>query len=394
MWAQGTFKQRYIEMIETFIAYTDDPDSTDAVEEVLGELENQLDGRIPSAALLFCGIDYEHQELLDAINRCYPGIALIGATTCGEIACGMGFERDSLVLTLFVSDTVEFAAGVGRGLSNDIALATATAVEDARAQIRKAPGLCITFPESLTASGSEITEGLNRVLDIPVIGGTAGDYVRFKQTYQFFNGEVLSDSIPVLLLGGEIHYGYGFSCGWQPVGERGTVTKVEGDMVFEIDHKPATDFYLRYIPNLERPTEYPIAIFDSTDSDYFYLRSPVSANHETGSIHFFGDVPYGATVQCTISDTEQVLRATQDAVNSAKSMFGNGKPALMLLFSCGGRAMYLGPRTSKEYEYAIDELDNDDPQVAGFYSYGEIVPLRAGEKSFFHNVTIIALLLG
>ncbi|MCY7286604.1 MAG: hypothetical protein LH679_24940, partial [Cyanobacteria bacterium CAN_BIN43] len=39
--------------------------------------------------------------------------------------------------------------------------------------------------------------------------GTAGDQYRFKTTYQFFQTEVLTDALPILIFSGNIQFSYG-----------------------------------------------------------------------------------------------------------------------------------------------------------------------------------------
>jgi hypothetical protein len=74
---------------------------------------------------------------------------------------------------LFGSDSIEFAAGLGRDVSKDIPTACRCAVETAKAKSTLPSAICITLPESLTTSGQQIVETLRQHLDrnVPVIGG-------------------------------------------------------------------------------------------------------------------------------------------------------------------------------------------------------------------------------
>ncbi|PKM78205.1 MAG: hypothetical protein CVU90_04025, partial [Firmicutes bacterium HGW-Firmicutes-15] len=60
---------------------------------------------------------------------------------------------------------------------------------------------------------------------------------------------------------------------------------------------------------------------------------------------------------------------------------------LAILISCVGRRMILKQRTEEELEGVRDTLDKGTV-MAGFYSYGEIAPLRTGGKSKLHNQTM------
>lgn len=101
-------------MLKMILGHSDDPDSQGAIEEVLEQCIRELAGMLPKAGLLFAAIDFDHALILEKINQTFPDLQLIGCTTDGEISSILGFQQDSLTLTLFCSDTVEIYAGVGR----------------------------------------------------------------------------------------------------------------------------------------------------------------------------------------------------------------------------------------------------------------------------------------
>lgn len=236
-------------MFKAVVGHSNDPDSLSAVEEVLQQCTNSLTGDIPKAGIVFAAIDFEHSLVLQQIHQAFPGIELIGGTTDGEISSVLEFQQDSITLMLFCSDEVEIHAGVGRKVSGDPVTVTKQAVEQAKAKSTAAPKLCLTHPESLTTSGVSILNGLKLALGqhVPIFGGLAADQSRYQNTYQFFQTEVLSDSVPILLFSGTILFSHGVTSGWHPIGQISKVTKVDKNIVYEIDGKPALDFYHHYL---------------------------------------------------------------------------------------------------------------------------------------------------
>ena len=236
-------------MFAAFVGHSEEADADTAIAEILEQCRAGLDGAVPSAGLLFAAIDFEHEAMLCAITRAFPEIALIGCTTDGEFSSELGFREDSATLILFVSDTIDIRAGVGRGLRGDVGGACRSAVETARAQTNKRARLCITTPEGITVDGHSVTAMLQNAVghDIPFFGALAGDQMRLESTKQFYGTEVLTDSIPVLLLCGEFRFSYGVSTGWHQVGEVGHITRAAGPIVHEIDAKPAVEFYRKYL---------------------------------------------------------------------------------------------------------------------------------------------------
>ena len=112
---------------------------------------------------------------------------------------------------------------MGLDISGDPTASIKQAVKTAIPANRGEAKLCIVTPESLTVSDDSIVEGLRTQLgeNVPIVGGTAGDQLRIKKTYQFYKDRVLSDAAPFLLFFGPILLSFGVESGWKPVGEKG-----------------------------------------------------------------------------------------------------------------------------------------------------------------------------
>ena len=382
-------------MLKITIGHSDDVDSVDAIETALEQCKESLNGYTAQAGILFSSIDQEFQLIIDKINEVHPGIELIGCTTDGEFSSVLGFVENSIELILFYSDQCEIRAGVGLNISKDPVNIIDKAVQTALSSLDKKPALCIVTPESLTVSGDSVLDGLRENLgnNFPILGGTAGDQLRVKKTYQFYKDQVLSDSAPFLIFTDPLLLSFGVESGWKPVGNKGKVTKVEKNILYEIDGKPATDFYQHYlkIELSEIVPEYPLAVYLG-DSEEYYLRNPVFFNQDDGSISFMGDVPLDSTIQITHVERDGIIKATESSVLKALENYNGKNPALAICFSCAGRKLVLGTRVDEEYK--ILKNDSSNMQIAGFYAYGEIAPLVSGTPSRFHNETFISLIIG
>lgn len=379
-------------------AHSEDIDAHGVLEELLEQCRDGLGSRIPQACLLFCTIDLEHEELVQGIDNAWPGIALIGCTTDGEFSSRLGFRDDSAALVLLGSDTVDITAGLGRDVSKDIDAACAQAVAAAKARTTKSPGLCITLPESLTTSAQQIVESLRKVLgaEVPLLGGTAGDAFRLTGTRQFCGREVCSDSVPVLLFSGPLVYSVAVASGWKPMGEPGLVTRSEVSLVHEIDGRPAIDFYRQHLGAQARPgPENPLAVLDELGAVACLRATAEAIVRKGGSINYLGDVREGSMVQITIADRAAILEGCRQSISKAFADYPHGKaPAVALLFSCAARKLLLGTHTGEEIGIVESVLGSHVP-VCGFYGYGEIGPLDAGDPaSKFHNETFVSLILG
>ena len=386
-------------MFKVAIAHSIELDSQDAIKEVLEQCHEQLVDLMPQAGILFTGIDHDFKLILDRINEMYSGIKLIGCTTDGELSSVHGYTDDSIALMLLCSDKLFFKTGVADGISKETTVNIKKAVESVKLKLDQDPKLCITTPSGLTASGDNIVEGLRLSLgeNFPIFGGNAGDQWRMKGTNQFYNDKVFTDAAPFLLIGGPLLYSFGVETGWIPIGKKARVTKSDNNVVYEIDNVVALDFYKHHLGDSigldddNLIADYPLAVFED-DKESFYLRSPIIIDGETGSLTFVGNVPQGSTIQITHSTRDKIVEATKTSVNSSVTDYPGTKPSAALCFSCASRKQVLGTRVEEEYD-AFKKNFPDLP-VVGFYTYGEIGPLKKGNPTRFHNDTFFNLILG
>lgn len=388
-------------MLRVYVAHSEDPDTASAVAELLDTLQRQATGPggappvAPNALLVFAAIGHDHAALLGRLADTWPEAALVGCTTDGEASLVLGFQEDSIVVVALADDAVTFAAGLGRDMARDPAAAARAAVAQARAGAPAAPRLALTFPDSLTTSGVAIVDSLQAELgpDVALLGGTAGDQLHFQRTYQFFGREVLTDTVPLLLVSGPLRLGHGVASGWRPVGRPVRVTGAEANVVYTLGDMTTLAFYRSYLgPDATPIAEYALAVFEP-DGGRYHLRAPFSFDASDGSVTFAGDVPVGALVQLTDVDRAGILAAARASLEHALADYDGAVPQAALFFSCAGRKTTLGSATDREVGEIRGMLPADVP-IVGFYAYGEIGPLERGGAARFHNHTFVSLLLG
>ncbi len=391
-------------MLHAAVAQVEDPDTAAAVEKLVAEARARWPrGALPpSVGVVFAGIHVDHAALLLGLRGAWPGLRVVGCTTDGEAASPDGFAEDSIALTLLGSEDVGLGVGVGRGLGTDAARAAEDAVREAsRAAGAPARPLraVVALADSLTASGAALVDALQDAAgaDVPVLGGTAGDQLQFRGTYQLFDDEVLQDAVVALAFSGPVTLAHGVASGWRPVGPSVEVTGAAGNVVQALGGRPALRFYQDYIGPRDPLGEHALAVYEAED-EISYMRAPLATDPETGAITFTGDVPVGARVRLTEFTRAAVLEGCETSIERARRRFQDavgpdGAPALAWFFSCAGRKEALGTWSAREFGLVREHLGAEVP-VAGFYAYGEIAPLAPGEPSRFHAETFVTLLLG
>jgi sigma-B regulation protein RsbU (phosphoserine phosphatase) len=282
-------------------------------------------------------------------------------------------------------------------------VATSLTADDAK--------VLLLFPDGLACDGTAIIQGAEEILGEKVVicGAAAGDNARFVQTYQVCDGELLSGAMPAMMLysEGALEVGTGVMSGWRPIGVPKTVTEAEGNVVHRIGDETALNLYSRFLgeeasqlPAID--SEFPLGLIrdleeteessESSDDEYLLLRSPVSVDHEKGSVTFAAEVPEGAKVHLTMARTHDVVKGARAAAEKTRSSL-SGAPDAVLFFSSVARQMVLGGHTSLEIEAAQSVFGAEVP-MAGFYGYGEIgTSASAAQRCLFHNQTATFLAL-
>jgi hypothetical protein len=381
-------------MFKVALGHSNDPNTDFAIAEVLEQCAATLAGDLPNAGLLICAIDFDHIQILESIHTAYPGIQLVGGTSVGEMSSVMGFQEDSMILMLFCSDDIEIKAGVGRNLSQDEIAATRQAVAQATADLTQPVRLCLTIAEGLGCNASALIRGLVTQLGttVPIYGGLAGDDWKFNKTYQFFGTEVLTDAVPILLFSGNLFLSFGIATGQRPVGKQGIVTKSQGSTVYEIDGKPALDFYRYYFGDFQATWAASLSVCESHTGPS-YLRSPNGEDRQIGSINYFANIPEKAAIQLTQTTETDILNSVDESLQNAIRSYPGKQPAAAFIVSCASRLKQLGTLAREEQQSVDNCFGNKIPSM-GFYSLGEISPFYIEGISYFHNETFLTLLMG
>ncbi|CAN2046376.1 FIST C-terminal domain-containing protein [Candidatus Magnetomoraceae bacterium gMMP-13] len=381
------------------IGHSNNIDEKIALKEALKQCNLDLNGAIPKAGILFISLmNIDYSFLLNRIAEEFPKIELIGCTTDGEISDILGYKNYSILLTVFASDEIEFATGIGENISINPETAAKQAFKMAKSKIQKIPKLCITLPEGLTFD-ADVVKSLSAILgsSLPIFGGKAGDQFRLQKTYQFYKRDVYNDSLPILLIGGNLLYSYGIGRkAWKPIGKKHIITKAYRNKVYKIDNIPVIDFYKKYFGNdLRGIHPFPFAVYES-EKDCYYLRDPVGGpDEDEGFVKFFcGYIPEGAIVRIAEATREDIISSAKQSISEAAGKFPRGKtPKIALLFSCTTRRHILGTRTNEEYNFFMNgKAKNMAIRTSGFYAYGELAPFNG--KNFSYSGSIVTLMMG
>jgi hypothetical protein len=184
---------------------------------------------------------------IEELARAFPRSHILGCSSAGEIS-GARIRDDSLSVGVakFEGTDLRIASAPAKSPEGSFAAGEAIAKELARPDLR---GVFV-LSDGLNVNGSELVRGLNSVLpeSVVVTGGLAGDGDRFKRTWVLHEGRPQSNVVSAVgLYGDRVRVGHGSKGGWDKFGPERRITRSEGNVLYELDGKPALQLYKEYL---------------------------------------------------------------------------------------------------------------------------------------------------
>ena len=336
-------------------------------------------------------------HLLDApgpiqtVLSAYAGAATIGCSSSGEIF-GTRIQDDTLVVGLleFDSTTVRSASAQVTDPEHSFDAAQTVAKQLMDPTLRGV----LVLSDGLGVNGSELIRGLNAILPSRVVvsGGLAGDGDRFKRTWVVKDGLPVSGYVTAVgFYGSAIRLTHGCKGGWDLFGPERLITRSQGNVLYELNRKPALQLYKDYLGDLASglpgtALHFPLAIRHTQQDTKHLVRTILAIDETSQSLTFAGDMPEGAYARFMRANFDRLIQGASDAATLAAAPGTASSPTLSIAISCVGRRIVLGERTEEEVEAVFDVLPKGTQQI-GFYSYGEISPYSTGQCDL-HNQTM------
>jgi hypothetical protein len=327
---------------------------------------------------------------LEPLLAAYPTSKIIGCSTAGEIV-GSKIHDHGLSVAVARFDATELR------LESAI-IATPADCEPAGRTLGDAlaaPDLAAVFvlSDGINVNGSDLLRGLNARIDpkVVVTGGLAGDGARFQRTW------VLERRLPrrhrvvaVGLYGSALRVGHGSRGGWDSFGPIQKITRSDGNVLYEVDGKPALRVYKKHMGDLASGLPATALMFPLSvtrgDGSPPLVRTILAVDEATQSMTFAGDVPQGSDVQFMRASFDRLIEGATEAARRTKASAEAAGPSLAIAVSCVGRRLAFAARAEEELAAVARALPKANPLV-GFYSYGEISPAEGG-RSELHNQTM------
>ncbi len=247
------------------------------------------------------------------------------------------------------------------------------------------PTLAMILPDAFSFQHGPFFDGFESETGfVPFIGGSTSEQGGEEKTFQWMGGRLAFDSVSGVALGHPLEFEIGMTQSCQPLGEPLRVTRSQGNMIFEIDGRPAYDIFLELITQLhfEGTREVfhrlflglPLSSFQTEFVRARYLvRNIMGVNARKGVLACASQVEEGDYVTFALRDP---LKAKEDLVLMLQDLRDKAQgrePRFGLYFNCCARGTSLYG-TPGEDTALIREYFPQLP-VAGFFTFGEMAPV-------------------
>jgi hypothetical protein len=364
--------------------------------EIKSALEKSMaDGFKPTLAICFISVALDRSAItaiLDAEN-----ITVFGCTTNGEFIDEETEKSSAAILLLDMNKDYfeiyfeEYPKRNYREIAKNIA-------QKAKNKFAK-PAFLLGISNA-AVDGEEILHGLEDVIgmDVNAFGGAAGDDNSFSETFVFTNGQDSGNAMVCIALDEtKIEIKGIATCGWKAVGTDKIVTKSEGNHVYTVDNIPVLDITAKYggLENvtpennnllLDIAANFPLQL--QREKGDPIMRPGLQVDWSDHSFYTSGSVPQGSKVRFSLPPDFDVIDKVVKALENLKATEMPQADAL-IVFSCLGRIISLGPLMSQELE-GVKKVWN--VPMAGMFSNAELGRATGGNLEM-HNLTTCCIAL-
>ena len=380
-------------------------DSFEVGKESALQAKKQMNGaNSPDLVVMFSSSKYDHPAVVRGVKSVMGEVPIVGCTSAGQFS-DKESTKDGLACAFISSNTHRFFTGMGTNIRSNPIQSIENAVQNFPRDVEGYPyQSAMLFVDGLAGKGEEVVLAASSVLGpmIKFAGGAAADNLHFRETSIFCNENDLSDAVSLCLVTSRSPVIISVKHGHRPITPPLRVTKAEGNILYEVEGRPALEVWKDYIReplkknsididklNPEELSKillkYEAGLMTGTD---YKIRFPASCNSD-GSLNFVSSILEGSVIKIMDSDEKDQIESTRKAAELAISHSRGIKLAGAIVFDCACRAMILKDKFPEAVK-ATKEVFGSMPFI-GCETYGEIA-MEMGQMSGFHNTTTVIML--
>jgi hypothetical protein len=376
------------------VGYSESPDSKKAGIEAaqIAMQEAKIDSC--NLALLFATSKQDPVLLSEGVRSVIGSDSrLIGGYALGIITKDfLAYEGYQVGIVVMKTESIIIDMFIEKGLSdNEFNTGVALGNQIRNKKYKGEPNILLMYDsikemvtEGLSLNmATPLLQGMKQSLeDWPRMGGVGmmGDW-NWNPTYQWFDNRIEQNTAMALVLSGNVRMDTIIMHGCKPSSNYRTITKAEGNIVLEIDNKPAVEMIADLLgPDSDKGWEdYPLFVtlgvnkgdkFGEFKEDEYASRLCMAIDKERGGLVMFeNDLTTGSEIQL-MRRAVDVVYVGQRSEELLKRI-GDRKPIFAVYINCAGRAKtYSG--TEREDGEEVQRVIGSKMPLLGMYSGVEI----------------------
>jgi hypothetical protein len=358
---------------------------------------------------MFATVGYDQRSLSRSVREATGGAPLTGCSAEGTINGDEADESNfSVVVTAISSDELQWTNGFAKGLSGDSRTLGQRVAQELLPHLSAETIGLFVFPDGLNLTLYNFFAGLEGNLPserfFPMWGGGAGNNFSVETpTYQYCDDEVITDGVSYALLSGKAQTSWAVSHGLIPLGGARTVTRSKGNVIHEIDGKPAVEVLKEYLPEQALVEDrdwmhYAVSLalcFKAPSymkDEEYVVRGVPGIRMADGSITVQTEVPEGTSIWFSSRDKEKMTTGLDRMARQIKDQLGGEKPKLVFQFECMTRGKTM-LREQEKLQVLKQFRQSVSPEApwTGFYTIGEIGPVEEHNNQHLFTSVVLAL---
>ena len=346
-------------------------DTTKAVEQIYDAVvQDEI-----SLVIFFCSQQYSLAQLAEQMTHKFAGIEVVGCTSSGCIG-NEGYQDRGIVACSFSAEAFNFSVQLVPDVRQFSYHQADELVSQLKGGVKSGSDdeqlgnhlFSLQFIDGLSLKEETFTQILSTALnDIPLLGGSAGDDLKFEHTHIFYQGGVFTNAGVVILGETPLRFQPFMIQHFLPTEKRLVVTESipEKRIVTSLNGLPAAMEYARNVGcdvdelTAEIFASHPVLVKLGNE---VYVRSIQQVN-EDGSLTFFCAIDDGIVL--SVAEAEEIVENLETELEKVKNKVGN--LGLVIGFDCVFR--YLEIEQQDRVGLVSDIFKKNC--VFGFNSYGE-----------------------
>lgn len=336
----------------------------------VSEIQKSVPKAQAKLLVYFASTSFPAEELAAAFQTAYAPTPVIGCTTAGELASGF-MLKNSVVAMALGEDVVTKAETVFVDLKQlDTNLPTALntlekAFNSSLRTLSPEKHVGLVFSDGLSGAEELLLESLGNKTNVPFIGGSAGDDLKFKTTWVSSKGKIRQGAAVLTLLETVKPYEIIKTQSFKILNKTLKVTKADHTKrtVYEFNGRPAATEYASALGVTQSKLadefmRHPLGLMVSINEPY--VRSPQRIDGQ--AVVFYCAIEEG--MELKLLEGTDIVTDTQKAVENCQAI---GKISGLLNFHCILRTLQL---ESENKTQAYGNIFKNIPTI-GFSTYGE-----------------------